>query len=103
LFFNNNKKISIRPNGIRFIAPAGTTEFVRRWNPQPGDIVSFKHRGYLLSTNKPKLPTLTRMRTDMTWEDVMNNWKEQKHNNSGEILEQLKINSHITKTKTTIY
>jgi hypothetical protein len=67
-----------RPNGIRFIAPAGTTEFAKRWNPQNGDIVSFKHHGFLMATKKPKLPTIYRLRTDLKWEDVLANWKEQK-------------------------
>jgi len=65
-----------RPNGVRFIAPAGTSEFVKRWNPQPGKIVSFKHRGYLFGSHKPKVPTLYRIRDDLTWEDVVYNWKE---------------------------
>ena len=67
-----------RPNGVRFKAPAGTTEFAKRWNPQPGDIVSFKHRGTLLGTKIPKAPMLYRMRSDMKWEDVLANWKENK-------------------------
>jgi signal peptidase I len=74
LIFVNYK----RPNGVTFTAPAGTGEFLKRWNPLPGDIVSFKHRGYLSGTKRPKLPTLYRLRTDLTWEDVVNNWKENK-------------------------
>ena len=66
-----------RPNGVRFEAPAGTTEFAKRWNPQPGDIVSFKHRGFMLSSNKPKMPSLYRMRDDLTWDDMVHNWKAQ--------------------------
>ena len=73
----------VRPNGVRFIASPGTSEFVRRWDPKPGDIVSFKHHGFLEATQKPKLPTVYRMRTDMTWQDVINNWKEQKANTTG--------------------
>lgn len=67
--------IIIRPNGVRFTAPAGTTEFSKRWHPQPGDVVSFKHRGFLLTSQKPKLPTVYRIRTDITWEDVVRNHK----------------------------
>src|SRR4051812_17458998 len=52
------QKTTKRPNGVRFIAAAGTAEFARRWNPQEGSIVSFKHSGYLLSSKKPKLPSL---------------------------------------------
>lgn len=70
--------IFYRPNGIRFVASAGTTEFTKRWNPQIGDIVSFKHHGYLHASKKPKFPTLYRLRTDISWEDVVHNWKEQK-------------------------
>jgi len=45
--------------------------------------VSFKHRGYLLATKKPKLATLYRVRTDVTWEDVVDNWKEHSASKSG--------------------
>ena len=65
-----------RPNGVRFTAPAGTTEFARRWQPKEGDIISFKHRGFLLSSHKPKLPTVYRLRTDTTWEDVVRKHKD---------------------------
>jgi len=64
---------------VRFTAAAGTTEFYKRWDPQPGDIVSFKHHGYLPLTKKPKLPTIYRLRADLTWDDVVNTWKEQKY------------------------
>jgi len=72
-----------RPNGIRFSAAPGTTEFAKRWNPQPGDIVSFKHHGYLLASKKPKFPTIYRLRTDIVWDDVVQNWKEQKISSRG--------------------
>ena len=35
-----------------------------------GDIVSFKHRGFMLS-GKPKSPSLYRIRNDLKWEDVI--------------------------------
>ena len=63
---------------MRFTAGAATTEFAKKWNPQPGDIVTFKHLGFLFTTKKPKLPTIHRLRTDITWDDVINNWKEPK-------------------------
>ncbi len=72
-----------RPNGVQFIAAAGTTEFAKRWNPQPGDIVSFKHHGFLLASKRPKFPSLYRMRPDLTWDTVVNNWHEQKITPSG--------------------
>ena len=56
----------------------GTTELSNRWNPQVGDVVSFKHRGFLLATKRPKIPTLYRLRPDLTWQDVLDNWKEHK-------------------------
>jgi len=62
------------PNSIRFIA-SSTGEFLKRWNPHSGDIVSFKHHGYLLSSKKPKVPVLYRIRNDLTWDAVIQNWK----------------------------
>lgn len=47
--------------------------------PRPGDIVSFKHHGFLFTSKKPKFPTLYRIRTDITWQDVVDNWKEPNH------------------------
>jgi len=76
---------SFRPNGVTFTAAAGTTEFAKRWNPQPGDIISFKHHGYLLASQKPKFPTLYRLRSDITWDDVVHNWKEQKSTPNGNL------------------
>jgi len=67
-----------RPNGVRFLATAGSAEFARRNKVNVGDIVSFKHRGFLLATKKPKFPSLYRVRSDLEWDDVVNNWKEMK-------------------------
>ena len=69
---------TLRPNGIRFTAVPATTQFAKRWNPKAGDIVSFKHHGYLLGSKKPKLPTLFRLRPDLSWDDVIQNWKGDK-------------------------
>jgi len=60
------------------VAPAGTSEFAKRWQPKEGDVVSFKHRGMLSMSGTPKCPTLYRLRRDITWEDVVHNWQEQK-------------------------
>ena len=60
---------------MRFIAGGGTTEFLKRWEPKRGDIVSFKHHGFLTS-KKPKLPTLYRLRPDLTWAHVCDKWTE---------------------------
>ena len=68
---------------MRFVAPAGLTEFEKRWHPQSGDIVSFKHHGFLLTSKKPKLPTLYRMRSDLDWDTLKLNWKEQKPSFTG--------------------
>jgi len=86
LFLGLHLTITNRPNGVRFVAPAGTTEFAKRWNPQPGDIVSFKHRGFMLSSNKPKVPTLYRIRDDLTWDDVVHNWNERIRTPNGNIF-----------------
>src|SRR5690349_3749488 len=64
-----------RPNGVTFTASAGTMEFMRKYQPKEGDIVTFRHRGFLVGSNRPKVPALYRLRTDMTWQDVVDNWK----------------------------
>jgi len=48
---------------------------MKKWTPQTGDIVSFRYRGYFLS-GSPKLPTIYRIRRDLSWSDVVRNWKE---------------------------
>ncbi len=60
---------------MRFQASSVTTEFERRWHPKEGDIVSFKHHGFLAATQKPKLASLYRIRTDITWNEVVDSWK----------------------------
>ena len=40
--------------------------------------MSFKHHGYLSASKRPKLPTLFRLRQDLTWDTVVSNWKELK-------------------------
>ena len=74
-----------RPNGVRFLASAGTTEFAKR-TLQGGEIVTFKHHGFLQASKKPKFPTLYRTRTDLSWEDIVNNWREQKPPRNGKSL-----------------
>ena len=66
-----------RPNGVTFKAAGGSTEFVNKWNPEIGDIVSFKHWGFLFGSKKPVNPTLHRLCPDLTWDSVVENWKEQ--------------------------
>jgi len=66
-----------RPSGVRFTASAGSSEFVKRWTPQAGDIVSFKHHGFLHTSQKPKLPSIHRLRNDLSWADVVLNWRQQ--------------------------
>jgi len=64
------------PNGVIFTAPPGTLDFTVRWQPKFGDIVTFKHRGFMLRSKKPKWPTLSRLRADMTWENVVAYFEE---------------------------
>ena len=71
-----------RPNGVKFEAYPDNMEFARRHSLKKGDIVSFKHRGFLASF-KPKFPTIHRIRSDLTWDDVVNNWNEHKHASKG--------------------
>jgi len=80
-----------RPNGVKFVAGANSIEFATRWKSQPGDIVSFKYTGWLLATQKPKLPTLYRMRHDISWEEVVLRFKEKRPSNSGILKERFLI------------
>jgi len=83
LFSKQTHISSYRPNGVRFVAPAGTSEFLKRWDPIIGDIVSFKHHGFMFATQKPKSPMLFRVRSDLTWDQVLDHWKQQKPSISG--------------------
>lgn len=66
-----------RPSGIMFTAVPGTTKFVNSFQPNKGDIVSFRHSGYFLQSQKPKNPLLYRLRPELTWQDVCKAWKSQ--------------------------
>jgi hypothetical protein len=63
---------------VRFVAAGATKAFVNKNNPKAGEIVSFKHHGFLFANKKPKFPVLYRIRHDLTWQDVINNWREHK-------------------------
>ena len=71
----------IRPNGVKFITERTTPELMKKCDPQPGDVVSFKHRGFLLRSQKPRMPTLSRIRTDILWQDVI-----AKYNQNGNFI-----------------
>ena len=64
----------------------GSSELAKRWQAKPGDIVSFKYRGFLLSSGLPKLPSIYRLRSDLTWQNVIDNWKEKKPSYTGSSL-----------------
>jgi len=68
---------------VIFQAAPGTMEFTKKWNPRVGDIVTFKHRGFMLGSKKPKWPTLSHLRPEMTWEDVVSNFVEKKPRKRG--------------------
>lgn len=63
---------------MTFTAAPGTSEFIKRWQPKIGDIVSFKHKGFLSGSKRPLSPSLYRLRPDLTWEDVVTSWKDDK-------------------------
>ena len=69
--------LSLRPNGVIFSAGPGTTAFAKEGQTvREGDIVSFKHSGFLLGSKKPKAPVIYRVRADLNWEDVTKNFEE---------------------------
>jgi hypothetical protein len=59
-----------RPNNVKFVA-APTTALSTKWNLKEGDIVTFKHRGFWLGSQRPKSPIIYRLRPDKTWDDVV--------------------------------
>ena len=66
-----------------FNAAAGTSGFLKRWQPKPGAIVSFKHNGFFSGSKKPKVPALYRIRDDVSWDEVVQNWNEPKSGLTG--------------------
>jgi hypothetical protein len=73
----------MRPNGVTFVASPTTTALASKWPLKPGDIVTFKHRGFWLGNGKPKAPTIYRLRPEKTWEEVVNTFDENKHTPTG--------------------
>ena len=79
-------RILARPNKVTFTAVPGTAEFAKKRDLKPGDIVSFKHRGFMIGSLKPKSPEIYRVRSDLTWEDLVNGFVERKPTISGMVL-----------------
>jgi hypothetical protein len=77
------KKSHFRPNGLTFIATPTTTVLTSKWQLKPGDIVTFTYQGRWERTNKPKSPSILRVRLDKTWEDVVNDFNSNKRIPSG--------------------
>jgi hypothetical protein len=63
-----------RPNGVTFIATPTTTTFGSKWQLKPGDIVTFTYQGFWEKTEKPKSPSIFRIRVDKTWEEVVSDF-----------------------------
>jgi hypothetical protein len=63
---------------MTFIAAPTTPALAAKWQLKPGDIVTFKHRGFWLGNKQPKSPTIYRVRTDKTWHDVVRSFDERK-------------------------
>jgi hypothetical protein len=71
---------------VTFVASPTTTALTTKWQLQPGDIVTFKHRGFWLGSGKPKFPTIYRLRPDKTWNEVVATFKETKSIATGNVL-----------------
>jgi hypothetical protein len=65
------KKKKKRPNGVTFIASPATTALTTKWQLKPGDIITFKHKGFWLGSGKPKSPIIFRLRFDKTWDEIV--------------------------------
>jgi hypothetical protein len=60
---------------VTFIATPTTPVLTSKWQLQPGDIVTFTYQGFWERTNKPKSPSIVRVRLDKTWQDVVSDSK----------------------------
>jgi hypothetical protein len=85
-FFFLKYFIIFRPNGVSFVAIPMTTALSIKHQLKPGDIVTFKHKGFWLGNGKPKVPTIYRLRSDKTWEEVVNDFHQQTRLSTGMIL-----------------
>jgi hypothetical protein len=72
-----------RPNGITFLATPATTALSNKWQLKPGDVVTFKHKGFWLGSQKPKSPTIYRLRLDKTWDEVVAAFDKRKYSPTG--------------------
>ena len=43
-----------------------------------GDVVTFTHRGFWLGNQTPKSPSIYRVRTDVSWSDVVDSFQHSK-------------------------
>jgi hypothetical protein len=53
------------------VSGPATTALSMKWQLKPGDIVTFKHRGFWLGSGKPKSPTIYRVRPDISWQYLL--------------------------------
>jgi hypothetical protein len=71
---------------VKFVASPTTTAFVTKWQLKPGDIVTFKHRGFWFGSGKPKSPTIYRIRSDKTWEQLLASFDQNKVTPTGKYI-----------------
>ncbi len=65
------------PNGKRFDVGSGLTMDQRRKAPKIGSVITFKFQE-LSNSGTPRFPTFLRVRTDLTWNDVLEAAKTKK-------------------------
>jgi hypothetical protein len=70
---------------VKFVAGPITTALVKKWQLKPGDIITFKHKGFWLGSGRPKAPTIYRLRPDKTWEEVVKSFSEKKRTPTGSL------------------
>src|SRR5690625_2024122 len=73
----------IRPNGKIFVAAPTATLIHSQQQLKEDDIVLFKHRGYWLSNQSPKSPSIYRIRSDLTCDHVLHSFHNRKSQSDG--------------------
>lgn len=61
-----------RANGVTFTAPSEAGVMLKE-----GDVITFRHNGYLPSSNRPKLPVIHRVVGDLSWAEIAEKYRKE--------------------------
>jgi len=64
------------PNGVQFSLGNGFTEYEHTHPPPIGSVITFQYQE-VTNNGVPRFPSFVRVRADVTWEDVLNNYNDE--------------------------